>query len=299
MNDIKTRLLKTGVIKDNEYLDNYLSIITDSSVQASQTHRTQVHHILPKSYFNYLKIAVDESPENKVTLLYKDHLLAHYYLSLCATDWFQYYAQSAVVCMVNFNLSEVSTILDKLEEYQQIYEQFKQKQAQHLSNSLKGVKKGNGHTGKKYMNNGVICVCVSPEEFDRFLSLGYSFGRLTSSTAKDNLRKCQLGKQKPALQNVPKSDAHKNKLRDVNTKRIYITDGEQEKSFHRDTDISSYIENGWYIGRKPMSAAHRQKLSEAKKGKRLTEEHKAHIAESMKRRYDECLQTEEKCLNQK
>lgn len=268
MNTLRLKLVKTGVVEDNEYLHKYVSLVSSKKVDSVKRHKTQVHHIIPRAYFNHLGIEIDESENNRVILLYKDHLLAHYYLSLCAKGWFKHYAQAAVVCMVDFNLQVAFDIMDELEEYQHIYEQFKQTQAQHLSKVLTGIKKGNGHAGKKYMNNGMNCVCVGPEQFERLLSQGYVFGRITSDIARMNIRNSQKGKQKKSLQNVPKSEEHRNKLRDANIKRIFITNGHDEKSFHRDTDISEYLQNGWYVGRKPMTEEHKKKISEARRAYR-------------------------------
>ena len=41
--------------------------------------------ILPKNYFRLNHLSIDESRENKINLLYKDHLLAHKYLAGCTT----------------------------------------------------------------------------------------------------------------------------------------------------------------------------------------------------------------------
>lgn len=48
--------------------------------------KTQLHHIIPRKYYTYNKLEINNSRENLVNLLYKDHILAHYYLALCAKE---------------------------------------------------------------------------------------------------------------------------------------------------------------------------------------------------------------------
>lgn len=91
---VKIRLLQAGYL-DNEWLDKYLKIIEDNLSTKLDHTCTQSHHAIPvRTYYNLttsnktdrkkaLKIA-NNDPENiKVNLLYKDHLLAHSYLTLC------------------------------------------------------------------------------------------------------------------------------------------------------------------------------------------------------------------------
>ena len=89
--DAKRNLVNLGYL-DNEYLDKYLEIIYNNLETPKSVH-TQKHHILPvKNYdeeslvYNRLT-AVKKANEDKqnflVNLLYKDHLTAHAYLTLC------------------------------------------------------------------------------------------------------------------------------------------------------------------------------------------------------------------------
>ena len=76
---LKSKLLDTDVIRDCEFLDSYVDLILKNQNTVSVKSRTQVHHIIPRSYYELKKQPVDNSPANLVTLLYKDHILAHYY----------------------------------------------------------------------------------------------------------------------------------------------------------------------------------------------------------------------------
>ena len=88
-----------------------------------------------------------------VNLIYKDHVLAHYYLSLCTTDVYKYAMISAIYHIIgnvkqmknrsknksNTNDLDYNTLLEfigSLDNYQELYE-FRRKE---ISNRLKGRK---------------------------------------------------------------------------------------------------------------------------------------------------------------
>lgn len=69
---------------DNEFFSLYCSLIENNLLTSCKRGITQRHHIIPRYYFKRLNLPVDNSKENLVNLQYKDHILAHYYLSLCS-----------------------------------------------------------------------------------------------------------------------------------------------------------------------------------------------------------------------
>lgn len=77
---IKQKLLDTNYFIDNEYLQKYIDIF---SIPLNNSDRLEGHHILPKSYFAMTTKIVDNSPSNLRTITFKNHYLAHYYLTLC------------------------------------------------------------------------------------------------------------------------------------------------------------------------------------------------------------------------
>ena len=79
----KEILLKTGIFIDNEYLDKYVDLINNHE-ECYKKHETEIHHIIPKYYYNRLGIDVDNSENNKSCLLYSDHIKAHYFLAKCS-----------------------------------------------------------------------------------------------------------------------------------------------------------------------------------------------------------------------
>ena len=81
--DIKQKLLKMNIVEDNEYLDNYVFLINHKSVNQIKG-KTNFHHIISKYYYRDRNLPIDNSDSNLVSLYYKDHILAHYYLALCS-----------------------------------------------------------------------------------------------------------------------------------------------------------------------------------------------------------------------
>lgn len=79
---LKEKLLKTGYFIDNKYLDNYINLVV-TPPNTNSLDYTEIHHILQKKYFKIINKPIDNSLENKVRLLYKDHCKAHYLLYFC------------------------------------------------------------------------------------------------------------------------------------------------------------------------------------------------------------------------
>jgi transposase len=122
MNQLKTKLLATNYFIDNEYLDEYIFLVSNHSVEKS-VFKTQCHHILPKTYFRNLGIDVDDSENNLVELLFSDHVKAHWLLQKCTTGFLHRnngYALRYLLAKVkqySANLTE-----DDFIKFQQMYE---------------------------------------------------------------------------------------------------------------------------------------------------------------------------------
>ena len=96
MNDkvqkVKNKLLELGYI-NNEWLDKYLEILEVNLATSRDRKSTQAHHAIPlNSYWTSNepynrkeaeKLSRTDEINFEVHLLYKDHLLAHSYLTLC------------------------------------------------------------------------------------------------------------------------------------------------------------------------------------------------------------------------
>lgn len=116
----KEKLLATNCFIDNEYLDAYLKLI-DSS-----TTGTEVHHILPRSYFKDLGISVDNSEQNLVRLSFADHCKAHWLLYYCTTGKLKKASQASFVLMTKAFL-KINSMTDPINYnlLQQKWEEFK------------------------------------------------------------------------------------------------------------------------------------------------------------------------------
>lgn len=83
---IKNRLLKTNYFIDNEYLDKYVDICVSGLEVTKEKYVHEKHHIVPRFYFKNNNLLVDNSKNNITTLTYRQHAIAHWYLSNCAID---------------------------------------------------------------------------------------------------------------------------------------------------------------------------------------------------------------------
>lgn len=266
----KTRLLETGMFLDNEYLDKYIELISSCALSERTLYSTQRHHILPVAYYKKLKLPVDNSNSNVVLLAYKNHILAHYYLTFCTVEWLRGKTASAFMILTALKeyLSEAELVLD-LPRLEELYTYGIQNRAESSKIANLG-KHTNNHTGKIYMNDGVVNVCVFPEYAEELYEQGFVKGRLTSDQARENMSSWQKGKSKPSLLGREKSATHKAKIADANVGRVYLVDSEgNEKSFHReDPQIQEYLDTGiWIVGRKPFTEERKSNLSKSLKGR--------------------------------
>lgn len=81
---LKETLLSTAVIENNEFLDQYITLINNNKQTQKEKYKHQRHHIIPQSYYKMNKLEIDNSQNNLVYLTHYDHLLAHYLLYKCS-----------------------------------------------------------------------------------------------------------------------------------------------------------------------------------------------------------------------
>lgn len=79
---LKNKLLATGYFIDNNFLDQYIDLVTNNSVNNCYS---EYHHILQKQYFKLINTPIDNSAENLRLLSYADHCKAHWLLYYCTT----------------------------------------------------------------------------------------------------------------------------------------------------------------------------------------------------------------------
>ena len=140
MNTLKQKLLRLGLVVDNEYLDKYCLLIECNALTKYEKFRTNRHHIIPRFYYKYNNLEVDDTINNTVHLLYVDHVLAHFYIYSCISDNVKYYKYAAVCAFIkistskNIDLTE-KELLDSLIDYQKVYEE--RRKLQSLFNKLR------------------------------------------------------------------------------------------------------------------------------------------------------------------
>lgn len=123
--ELKEKLLETGFVIDNEYLDKYVALIVVNRHTKQEARKTNKHHILPKRYFKNKGLPVDNSRENIVNLIYKDHLLAHLYLSGCTVGQDRYWNLYSVMRLTGQKYLSKDTFeqIKNLDYYQTLYEE--------------------------------------------------------------------------------------------------------------------------------------------------------------------------------
>lgn len=170
ISEIKSKLLDTKIFIPNEYFYSYLELLNENFNTVPVKGKTQQHHIIPRNYFKKNNMSVDNSENNLITLYFKDHVLAHYYLSLCMIDIYKYGNIQAFLGMTkrkNLPIDE-QEFIQNLSKYQELYEE--------------GVKiNSESHKGKDPWNKGLY---------------GYNNGHEVSNETKEKIRDKALGRYK-------------------------------------------------------------------------------------------------------
>lgn len=143
---LKETLLKTNLFENNDYLDSYVNLIETNRSTPKQKGRTQRHHIIPKAYYDLNNLSIDNSNENLVNLLYKDHILAHYYLACASRDSS---FRVKMIFAINFILGnslkyridldeDLTDFVQSLDNYQELYENSIKLKAEQTAKKLRG-----------------------------------------------------------------------------------------------------------------------------------------------------------------
>ena len=82
----KNYLLTFDIFNDNEFLDLYVNLINNNENTVRSINKTNLHHIIPRYYYLDRQLDINNDESNLVNLLYKDHILAHYYLARCSKN---------------------------------------------------------------------------------------------------------------------------------------------------------------------------------------------------------------------
>ena len=148
MNDLKQILINYKICIDNEWLTKYVELIYNNIDSTPIKYRTQGHHVIPLYYYRWTnknnknkgrqeleKIAAKDENNFIVNLIYTDHILAHYYLALCACNDIDLYANIKTIKFIannKFNDANISSkqyireclnnFINNLSLYQELYE---------------------------------------------------------------------------------------------------------------------------------------------------------------------------------
>lgn len=127
MLDLKQTLVNLRGFEDNEFLEQYCTLIERHKRIPKRARVTNAHHIIPKSWFKINNYEIDNSLINLVNLPYREHVLAHYYLCLCTVGKLQYANQLAFFCLITrkkkLNVVE-KQLVHNLPMYNNIYESY-------------------------------------------------------------------------------------------------------------------------------------------------------------------------------
>lgn len=131
--NIKEKLLTYGLVHDNEYLDKYVEIMETKSAPTKEIGVHNRHHIIPRFYFRINNIPIDNSSENIANLLFKDHILAHYYLALCATKKYKFKSELSFFRTTGFmTLPNSEEAMGDMDRYDDVYRSYVSNCSKHM-----------------------------------------------------------------------------------------------------------------------------------------------------------------------
>lgn len=286
--NIKQIFINTNLFIDNKYLDNYCNLILENLETLPIKFRTQEHHILPRHVFKVRDLEVDESSNNKVHLLFRDHILAHYYLALCSrNDQIQFYNELAILRMIGDSdlTTDDKTFIENLENYQSLYEHacrcnseahkgkpswnkglryhigpMAEERKQNISKAAKGRYKNH-----IFINNGDIEKHIDPSDFEKYYAEGFIKGRLEttkvslSKAQKANPNRSMLGKHQSDYQKEcarlaklgkPVSQESRNKMREAKLDKMMVSNYKLNVSkFIKKDQLQEYLDKGFVLGK--------------------------------------------------
>lgn len=217
--ELKQKLIDLGLCKKNKYLTKYVKLII-SNLNTKKQKGYDRHHIIPRYYYKYNNLELDNSLENLVCLSRSDHLLAHLYLCFCSTNDDYMYANSYAVGMltrqkytghknvITYDLEDfILQHKDEINKASKIFSELQSKRniGKHQSldiinkrvqkNKEKGVKPNLNKTGLRL--NGQY-MFIPNDKVDKYLKQGAVLGRGSlSEESKEKNRQSHLGKKLP------------------------------------------------------------------------------------------------------
>ncbi|WP_300924750.1 NUMOD3 domain-containing DNA-binding protein [uncultured Clostridium sp.] len=266
---LKDKLLALKIFDDNNYLDKYIELIESNRETKKEKFKTQKHHIIPRCYFKHENLEIDNSSDNLVNLLYKDHALAHYYLSLCCKGVFKYANEYALLHLINYKTfpADDYTFIKTLDKYQSVYESYI------LHDRI-------NHLGKKLSEETKKKISLSSKgrklsEETRKKMSDANIGKVVSDATKNKLSLINKGKR---LSNETRLKIGENGGK--NKGRVYVNNGTITKCVDLE-QLNDYLTLGYVKGRTPEYCSN---LSNSKKGHTVSQDTRNKIGKSNKGR---------------
>lgn len=267
--ELRSKLVKLDILIDNEYLDKYVDLVYSCLTNTWIKYKCQRHHIVPRCYYKFNNLPVNNDSENIVIMLHYQHLLAHYYLTLCSKeDYFRDANALAFRNAVNHSwyksncdYVEERILIENLPEYQQLVELANKAVSKRLkgtthitaeSTKLKISKTLQGHVvsketrekisksckGNTASNKGKICYTNGLTNIfldsNENVPEGFIRGGRRTGTPSKNKGKLLSEDIKQKISN--KLLGYKAMTNGVETKHIYPD------------EIDLYLSNGWVFG---------------------------------------------------
>lgn len=252
---MKNILLQFDCIIDNIYLQKYIDLIFSNRDTKRIKYKTQKHHFIPVAYYKdkygiknrkeAQDIANSDSNNFEVNLLYKDHVLAHYYLALCSKGKFRYQNENAIFHVLgNVNYIKDQNYLNEylfiksLDKYQELYEDMSITRSKNYTGrhckpntdlhkkQISDKNKGNIYVRKFVDNTWISKKARTIDEYNNYIANGWEKGNIPRSCCSKDVGSAI-------------SKAKKNK--------VCINNGSVNKYIDV-LELDKYIENGWVKG---------------------------------------------------
>lgn len=199
--ELKQLLLESNLCINNKYLNKYVKLIISNLNNDKQTGYDN-HHIIPRYYYNYNKLDINNNSSNLVYLSRSDHALAHLYLFFCSYTSI-YELSNAYVVRYFTNIHKSNNITYDLENFIKIHKEeldICAKRAAELQSIRRtgkptGIKPNLNKTGLRY--NGQY-LFIPNSKVKQYLDQGAILGRGPHTNMANNKnRQSHLGKSLP------------------------------------------------------------------------------------------------------
>lgn len=245
-------LIKNGILVENEYYDMYSNLIKLNLTRKREKYKTQCHHIIPKCYFIDNNIPIDDSESNKVILVHKDHVLAHYYLALCSADErFKNANINAIRYALNMRTFKLLPEYEKQKEFienLEYYDFLQVERNRYMSKILQGRERNEqyrnnirkAHIGRIWIYKDNELKQILPNELDFYLSKGWYKGNPRTSS--------YMSGKIPWNKGIPMREETKDLQRLGKKGRIHVNNGKVSKMIFP-SEFEKYSARGFVKGR--------------------------------------------------